>query len=83
MQVGAGNPSGRTNLAYGCSCRNQLTFLAVDLTQVAVQANEALTMIDYDGVAVEEIITSCRDRASHRRNNSRSGAGRDIHAFMW
>ena len=70
MQVGAGNSSGCTNFANWCSCWHQLTFLATYLTQMTVETNEALTVIDNYGVAVEKIIASCCDRASHRRDNS-------------
>ena len=62
---------------------NLLSRLHADATQVAVQTDQPLTVIDNDSVAVKVVVAGRSYQAIKRCSNRRAGYSGDVHALVW
>lgn len=82
VQVRSGYSPGLADSADLIAGTDNGTGLDIDRVHVAVEADQAMTMVHDDGVAVEEIITSGENNTRCWRVDGRAFIGGDIHTGM-
>jgi len=83
MQVCAGDSSACANRADSHAAQNLLTIFHLDLIEMAEQGHKTLTVIDYDGIAVEVEIAGCGNNPCSGGDDRRAERRCNIHAFVW
>ena len=73
----------RAHLADWLTRNNGLTIFDANLAQVTIHRHKALTVIDENGIAVEIVITGCRNDAVTGSENRRIKWCRNVHAAVW
>lgn len=72
MQMRAGYPASRADMTDDRSDVDILVFLCSNPAEVAIKADESLTVIDDDRVAVEIVIAGCSNPSCKRCGDWRS-----------
>ncbi len=83
MEVGASDPARLADTAYLVAKLDLRAGGDVDRVHVAIQTDEAVAVIEDDGVAIEKIVAGASDNPRGGCVNRRAFVGGDIHTRMW
>ncbi|VXA86489.1 hypothetical protein AERO8C_30076 [Aeromonas veronii] len=80
VHMGAGGATGRTDSPDDAATWQALTELHIDLRHVAEHADEPLTVVDKDGIAIEEVVADQDHLACGRGLDRGAGADSEVEA---